>query len=159
MFSVYGPGQSFSNHYQGVLGIFAGNLLRGEPITIYGDGEQTRDFVFIGDIVEGWMRALHTPAAAGRVINLGSGRSLSINALAHSAIAAFGHKPGGYKIARAAARPGEQRTIQADIRQARDVLGWEPQTTFEEGLARTVRWARKEFRAQGTVVASAEDAR
>ena len=110
MFSVYGPGQSFSNHYQGVLGIFAGNLLRGEPITIYGDGEQTRDFVFIGDIVEGWMRALHTPAAAGGVFNLGSGRSMSINALAHSAIAAFGHKPGGYKIARAAARPGEQRT-------------------------------------------------
>jgi UDP-glucose 4-epimerase len=158
MFSVYGPGQSFSNHYQGVLGIFAGNLLRGEPITIYGDGEQTRDFVFIGDIVEGWMRALHTPDAAGRVINLGSGRSLSINALANAAIAAFGHRPGSYKIVRAPVRPGEQRTIQADIRQAKDVLSWEPRTTFEEGLAQTVRWARKKFRAQGIAAASAEEA-
>ena len=66
MFSVYGPGQSFSNPYQGVLGIFSGNLLRGEPITIFGDGEQTRDFVYIDDIVDGWVRALNTPAAARR---------------------------------------------------------------------------------------------
>ena len=73
--------------------------------------------------------ALHTPAAAGGVFNLGSGRSLSINELAQSAIAAFGHKPGGHRIVRAPARPGEQRTIQADIRQAKAVLGWEPRTT------------------------------
>ena len=64
MFSVYGPGQSFSNPYQGVLGIFSGNLLRGEPITIFGDGEQTRDFVYIDDIVDGWVRALANPAAS-----------------------------------------------------------------------------------------------
>jgi UDP-glucose 4-epimerase len=159
MFSVYGPGQSFSNPYQGVLGIFAGNLLRGEPITIYGDGEQTRDFVFIDDIIEGWVRALNTPAAAGGVFNLGSGRSLSINQLAQLAIAAFGHRPGGYKIVRAPARPGEQGRIQADIRQARAVLGWEPRTTFERGLAETLRWARKEFGTHAAAPRSGEDAR
>ncbi len=159
MFSVYGPGQSFSNPYQGVLGIFAGNLLRGEPITIFGDGEQTRDFVFIDDIVEGWVRALNTPASAGGIFNLGSGRSLSINQLAQSAIAAFGHKPGGHRIVRAPARPGEQRTIQADIRQAQAVLGWEPRTTFERGLAETVRWARKEFGARPVASHSGDDAR
>ncbi len=115
-----------------MLGIFSGNLLRGEPITIFGDGEQTRDFVFIDDIVEGWVRALHTPASAGGVFNLGSGRSLSINQLAQSVIAAFGHPP-GYKVIRAPARPGEQRTVQADIRRARAVLGWQPRTTFEDG--------------------------
>ena len=159
MFSVYGPGQSFSNPYQGVLGIFAGNLLRGEPITIYGDGEQTRDFVFIDDIVEGWVRALNTPGSAGGIFNLGSGRSLSINQLAQLAIAAFGHKPGGHRIVRARARPGEQRTIQADIRQARVVLGWEPRTTFERGLAETVRWARQEFGARPVASHSGNDAR
>ena len=159
MFSVYGPGQSFSNPYQGVLGIFAGNLLRGEPITIYGDGEQTRDFVYIDDIVEGWVRALHTPASAGGVFNLGSGRSLSINQLAQSAIAAFGYEPGGHRIVRAPARPGEQRTIQADIRQARSVLGWEPRTTFEKGLAATVRWARTEFGVRAPAPCIGEDAR
>ena len=76
MFSVYGPGQSLDNPYQGVLGIFSGNLLRGEPITIFGDGEQTRDFVYIDDIVDGWVRALDNPASGGGVFNLGSGRSL-----------------------------------------------------------------------------------
>jgi UDP-glucose 4-epimerase len=158
MFSVYGPGQSFSNPYQGVLGIFSGNLLRGEPITIFGDGEQTRDFVYIDDIVDGWVRALNTPAAAGGIFNLGSGRSLSINQLAQSAIAAFGHPPGGYEVIRAPARPGEQRTVRADIRQAKTVLGWEPRTTFEAGMAETIRWARSEF-AAGPAVAGREDAR
>jgi UDP-glucose 4-epimerase len=148
MFSVYGPGQSYNNPYQGVLGIFSGNVLRGEPITIYGDGEQTRDFVFIDDIVEGWVRALETPAAAGGVFNLGSGRSLSINQLAQAVVGAFGHKPGSYEIVRAPGRPGEQRKVQADIRQARSVLGWGPRTTFEDGLLETVRWARKEFGAE-----------
>jgi UDP-glucose 4-epimerase len=148
MFSVYGPGQSFSNPYQGVLGIFSGNLLRGEPVTIYGDGEQTRDFVYIDDVVDGWARALDNPASGGGIFNLGSGRSLSINQLAESAVAAFGYQPGGYQIVRAPARPGEQRTVRADIRQANSVLGWEPRTTFEAGLASTVRWARDEFAAR-----------
>jgi UDP-glucose 4-epimerase len=147
MYSVYGPGQALDNPYQGVLGIFLGNLLRGEPITIFGDGEQTRDFVYVGDIVEGWMRALENPAANGRVINLGSGRSLSINQLAEAAIGAFADAPGSYKIVRAPARPGEQRSVRADIRQAKSILGWEPRTTFEAGLAETVRWARAELRA------------
>jgi UDP-glucose 4-epimerase len=159
MYSVYGPGQSFSNPYQGVLGIFCGNLLRGEPITIFGDGEQTRDFVYIDDIVEGWARALARPQAAGAVLNLGSGRSLSINQLADAAIAAFGHPPGGYPIVRAPLRPGEQRTVQADIRRARAVLGWEPRTTFEAGLAATVRWARETFARPAPAASAAGAAR
>ena len=108
-----GPGQACNNPYQGVLGIFIGNLLRGEPITIFGDGEQTRDFVYIGDIVEGWVRALSNPAATGGIFNFGSGRSLSINQLAEHAIAAFGYGPASYDIRhapdasrRAAARAG-----------------------------------------------------
>lgn len=154
MFSVYGPGQALDNPYQGVLGIFTGNLLRGESITIFGDGEQTRDFVYIGDIVDGWSRALVTPAAKGGVFNLGSGRSLSINELAESAVAAFGYPPGGYEITHALARPGEQRNVQADIRRARDVLGWQPKTPFESGLAETIGKAREVFSGQPTTAAS-----
>jgi UDP-glucose 4-epimerase len=143
MFSVYGPGQALDNPYQGVLGIFIGKLLRGEPIVIFGDGEQTRDFVYIDDIVDGWVCALNQPeAAAGGVFNLGSGRSLSINQLADYAAASFGHAPGRYNIAHAPARPGEQRRVQADITRARSTLGWEPRTPFETGLAETVRQAR-----------------
>jgi UDP-glucose 4-epimerase len=159
MFSVYGPGQSFSNPYQGVLGIFSGNLLRGEPITIFGDGQQTRDFIYIDDIVDGWVRALDTPKAAGGVFNLGSGRSLSISRLADAAIAAFGHAPGSYKLIRSAGRPGEQRIVQADISQAKAVLGWQPLTPFEAGLAKTVRWARDEFGSTDAATASQQGVR
>mgnify|MGYP003394297505 CR=1 FL=1 len=147
MYSVYGPGQSYNNPYQGVLGIFSGNMLRGEPITIFGDGEQTRDFVYIDDIVQGWCRALNTPASRGAIINLGSGRSLSINALAAHVTNAFGHPPGGYKIIRQPGRPGEQRAVRADIGLAKSILDWEPKTSFETGLAHTIQWARTEFAA------------
>ena len=61
MFNVYGPRQSISNPYQGVLAIFIGNVLRGEPITIHGDGEQTRDFVYVDDVVDAWLRVLDAP--------------------------------------------------------------------------------------------------
>ncbi len=143
MFSVYGPGQSYNNPYQGVLGIFSGNVLRGEPITIFGDGEQTRDFIFVEDIVDGWARALTTPAAKGQVINLGGGRATSINHLAKAVANAFGRPD--HEIRHLPARAGEQRAVQADIRKAKQILGWEPKTSFEEGLRRTVEWARMEF--------------
>jgi UDP-glucose 4-epimerase len=150
MYSVYGPGQAVDNPYQGVLGIFLGNLMRGEPITIFGDGEQTRDFVYIGDIVEGWVRALNTPATAGHVINLGSGRSLSINQLAEAAAGAVG---GASRIVRAPARPGEQRSVRADVSKAKALMGWEPKTPFETGLAETLRWAREPEDAAGAAAA------
>ena len=145
MFSVYGPGQSYNNPYQGVLGIFSGNVLRGEPITIFGDGQQTRDFVFVGDIVDGWSRALTNKAAKGQVINLGGGHETSINDLAHAVTGAFGFAKGKYDIRHAPGRPGEQRSVQADVSKARELLGWEPKTSFEEGLKQTVAWAKSEF--------------
>lgn len=158
MFSVYGPGQSFSNPYQGVLGIFSGNILRGEPITIFGDGEQTRDFVFVEDIVDGWVRALNAPAAKGQIINLGGGRSTSINQLAEAVVGAFDYPKGGYEIRHAPGRPGEQRNVQADIRKAKRLLGWEPRTSFEAGLRKTVEWAKSEFAGTAQPVAERCDA-
>lgn len=145
MFSVYGPGQALDNPYQGVLGIFIGNIQRGEPITIFGDGNQTRDFVYVGDIVDAWSKALVSRKASGDIINLGSGRSLSINELAAHVIASFGLPTGGHEIGHAPTRPGEQRSVRADIRHAREVLNWQPQTSFEQGLAETVRQARTGF--------------
>ncbi|MEO8650757.1 MAG: NAD-dependent epimerase/dehydratase family protein [Hyphomicrobiaceae bacterium] len=142
MYCVYGPGQALDNPYQGVLGIFIGRLIRGEPITIFGDGDQTRDFIYIDDIVEGWVNALTNKAAVGGIFNLGSGRSTSINDLAAYAVAAFGHKPGTYDVRHAPARPGEQRRVGADIGLAQSVLGWRPRTSFEDGLAETVRSGR-----------------
>ena len=142
MFCVYGPGQALDNPYQGVLGIFTGRLIRGEPLIIFGDGEQTRDFIYIDDIIDGWVTALTNEKAAGGIFNLGSGRSTTIKDLANYAAGAFGHKPGEYDIRHAPARPGEQRRVQADISHARATLGWAPRTQLADGLAETVRQGR-----------------
>jgi UDP-glucose 4-epimerase len=141
MYNVYGPRQALDNPYQGVLGIFLGNLLRGEPLTIFGDGEQSRDFVYIDDIVDAWAGALGDPAAYGRIFNLGSGRRLSINQLADHVLTAFDRTRGNDTVIYAPGRPGEQRHVEADIARARTTLGWEPRVAFDVGLTETVRWA------------------
>lgn len=141
MYNVYGPRQALDNPYQGVLGIFLGNVLRGEPLTIFGDGQQSRDFVYIDDVVDAWVGALTNPAAFGQVFNLGSGRRIAINDLATYVLAAHGKHPDGYRIVHAPARPGEQRHVEADIGRARAVLDWRPRVSFEAGLAETCRWA------------------
>jgi UDP-glucose 4-epimerase len=143
MYNVYGPRQALDNPYQGVLGIFLGNLLRGEPLTIIGDGEQSRDFVYIDDIVDAWVEALGNPVSYGGIFNLGSGRRLSINQLADHVLSAFGLKRTNNTVMYAPGRPGEQRHVEADITQVRATLGWEPRVSFDVGLAETVRWARR----------------
>jgi UDP-glucose 4-epimerase len=142
MYNVYGPRQALNNPYQGVLGIFLGNLLRGEPLTIFGDGEQSRDFIYVSDVVDAWATALGNPASYGQVFNLGSGRQTSINELADLVLAACDRSRQTYSVRYAAGRPGEQRFVEADITRARTVLGWQPRVSFAEGLAETVRWAR-----------------
>jgi UDP-glucose 4-epimerase len=141
MYNVYGPRQAFDNPYQGVLGIFVGNVLRDEPITIFGDGKQTRDFVYIDDVADAWMRALTEPASYGEVFNLGSGQGLAIDELADRVLAAFGRTRADHPVVYSPGRPGEQRYAAADITRARSVLGWEPRVPFEAGLAEMVRWA------------------
>ncbi len=141
MYNVYGPRQALDNPYQGVLGIFLGNLLRGEPLTIFGDGHQSRDFVYVDDVVDAWVRALANPATYGGVFNIGSGQRLSINQLAELVLAAFDRTRTDGTVRYEPARPGEQRHVEADITRAREVLGWEARVGFEEGLAETARWA------------------
>src|SRR5262249_24885439 len=142
MYNVYGPRQALDNPYQGVLGIFLGNLLRGEPLTIFGDGDQTRDFVYVGDVAEAWVGALNNPVSHGGVFNIGSGRETSINQLADLALASFGRSRRDVDVRYAAGRPGELRRVAADTARARAVLGWQPRVSFEQGLVETVRWAK-----------------
>src|SRR5262249_11164070 len=144
MYNVYGPRQALDNPYQGVLGIFLGNLLRDEPITIFGDGEQSRDFVYVGDVVAAWAGALSNPGSYGKVFNLGIGRHISINRLADHALAACGHTRVDRPVLYAPGRPGELRRVEADTSHARAVLGWQPRVPFEVGLSETVRWAARQ---------------
>lgn len=142
MFNVFGPRQSLSNPYQGVLAIFLGRLLRGEPITIHGDGEQTRDFVYIDDVVRAWIACLKKPAAVGRVFNVGSGSPTSVNQLCDVILNQFGETRRSYTITSDPQQQGDVRASAADIRRIRDTLGWGPTVSFADGLAKTVAWAR-----------------
>jgi UDP-glucose 4-epimerase len=145
MYNVYGSRQALDNPYQGVLGIFIGKLLRGEPITIFGDGHQSRDFIYIDDVVDAWVGALTNPSTYGRVINLGSGRRLPIRQLADHVLSAFNCARNDTSIVFAAGRSGEQRHVEADITLARKILKWEPRVPFEQGLGETVKWAKSVY--------------
>ena len=142
MFNVFGPGQSVSNPYQGVLAIFIGNVRRGEPITIHGDGGQTRDFVFVDDVVDAWMRVVDVPESHGRAFNVGSGRETSVNELVDAVLGVFGESRSTWEIRREDAQLGDQRRAAADTG-ALAQLGWSRASSLEEGLVRTVAWARE----------------
>jgi UDP-glucose 4-epimerase len=141
MFNVYGERQSLSNPYQGVLAIFIGNVLRGEPITIHSDGRQTRDFVYVRDAVDAWLRILDTPET-GAVYNVGSGRETTISELAEAVLRAFGESPATWEIRREPAQEGDLRRAAADVSALREATGWQVSTPLEEGMARTIAWAR-----------------
>ncbi len=138
--NVYGPRQD-PHGEAGVVAIFAEKMLRGEPPVIYGDGEQTRDYVFVGDVVEANLAALERDYCGP--LNIGTGRETSVNELFLLLRATCGSSC----IARhGPARPGEQRRSAIDPALAGKVLGWVPRTPLEEGLRKTVEYypARRE---------------
>ena len=143
MFNVYGPRQSLTNAYQGVLAIFIGNVLRGEPITIHSDGEQSRDLIYISDVVRAWVEAIDRPAAFGEIINLGTGRPSSVNQLSDEILQANQFDRSTYSVQHTPAQPGDMRQSAADIGKAQALLGWTPQVTLEEGIRQTLDWARE----------------
>lgn len=142
MFNVYGAGQSLTNAYQGVFAIFIGNVLRGEPIKIHADGEQSRDFVHIDDVVRAWVDAIDNPSSYGQVINIGTGRPTSVNTLVDVVLSAFGHTRDTYLVEYHPAQPGDMRRSAADINRAKALLGWSPQVDVEDGMRETITWAR-----------------
>jgi UDP-glucose 4-epimerase len=136
--NVYGPHQSTAGE-GGVVAILVGRMLEGAPCTIYGDGEQTRDFVFVDDVVDAFARAGSVPQAAGERMLIGTGAATTVNALfAHCAAATdYPHDP-----VRAPERAGEVRHSVVDASRARAVLGWTPWTGVVDGVAATIAWAR-----------------
>ncbi len=142
MFNVYGAGQSLTNAYQGVFAIFIGNVLRGEPIRIHSDGEQSRDFVHVSDVARAWVDAIDNPVSYGQVINLGTGKPTSVNQLCDVVLESFGKTRDSYPVEYHAAQPGDIRQSAADIRRARAALGWTPEVDWESGMRQTIEWAR-----------------
>jgi dTDP-L-rhamnose 4-epimerase len=141
-FNVFGTRQALSNPYTGVLAIFASRLLNDRAPLIFEDGNQRRDFVSVHDVVQGCRLALEAPEAAGRAFNVGSGRPYSVSQVAEMMAAVLGKaRPpeitGEYRV-------GDIRHCYADITLARDVLGYEPAVTLEEGVAELAEWLREQ---------------
>jgi UDP-glucose 4-epimerase len=134
-FSVFGPRQDPRSPYAAVIPRFVDALLRGEPPTMYGDGEQTRDFIYVANVVEANLRAAEDPAVAGGVFNVASGSEVSLNEV----LATLSHLL-GVSIApvHEPDRAGDIRHSVADISAARDRLGYEVAVPFDAGLALTV---------------------
>jgi nucleoside-diphosphate-sugar epimerase len=136
-FNVFGPRQDPTSQYSGVLSRFMLAVIEGEPPVVYGDGEQTRDFTYIENVVDETLRACEAEGASGKVFNGGTGLRISLNE-----VLKLLEKVTGKKIQPKydPPRAGDIRDSQADITLARNVLGYEPRVLFEEGLTRTWAW-------------------
>jgi UDP-glucose 4-epimerase len=143
-FNVFGPRQDPGSPYSGVISLFSTALIEGRQPTIYGDGEQTRDFTYVANVVDGVLRACTAPGAAGEAINVACGIRISLNELlrAMNVIVGTNIQP-IYKDSRS----GDVRDSQADITKARTLLGYQPIVPLEEGLRYTLDWCRAESAA------------
>ncbi|GIV76569.1 MAG: GDP-mannose 4,6-dehydratase [Litorilinea sp.] len=140
-FNVFGPRQDPSSQYAAVIPRFIQALLRGEPLTVHGDGTQSRDFSFVENVVQANLLAATAPDAAGRVFNIACGQRHSLCQLIDHLAAIAGRTP---RIDYTPPRPGDVPHSQADISAARRYLGYEPTVDFVEGLRRTVAWMQTE---------------
>ena len=151
-FNVFGPRQDPSSMYSGVLAVFITKMLRGEQPTIYGDGETTRDFTFIDNVVSGNLLACRAPApeTAGRYFNVATGARVSLNYVYSVLQKLTGYdRPPLY----ADERPGDIKHSLADTSLAQKHLAYKTLVTFEEGMERTVAWYKSAYASAGTAIA------
>lgn len=137
-FNVFGPRQDPSSPYSGVISLFISALLEGRAPTIFGDGEQTRDFTYVTNVVDGVLRACHTPVATG-VFNIAVGTRTSLNQLFESLRDIIGSD---IDAVHGPPRPGDVRDSQADLTRAKAILEYAPMVSLAEGLKLTVDWYR-----------------
>ena len=138
-FNIFGPRQDPSSPYSGVLAKFCSAFLEDAQPVVFGDGEQTRDFTYVENAVQANLLACEAPSVSGKVFNVGVGGRVSLNEV----VRALGKITGKtLETKYEPPRDGDIRDSQADITQARELLGYEPQVSFEEGLSRTYEWYR-----------------
>ncbi|MGN6727463.1 MAG: SDR family oxidoreductase [Tepidisphaeraceae bacterium] len=140
-FNVFGPGQDPKSQYGAAVPSIVAKILREESPTIYGDGEQTRDFCFIDNVVHANLLAMSADVH-GEAVNIGCGKRVSVNAIVSESNRLLGKN---VRSSYAPPRPGDVRDSLADITLAKSVIGYEPQVYFEEGLARSLAWYQKEM--------------
>lgn len=153
--NVYGPGQSLSNPYTGILSIFSTRIKNGNGINIFEDGKETRDFVYIDDVVDATILGLEVPEAKGHVFNVGTGVATDVLTVANTLCEKYGIKvpitvSGNYRL-------GDIRHNFADISLARNILGFEPKWSFADGIAQFCKWVDKQEVQEDKYEASIEE--
>jgi len=153
--NVYGPGQSLKNPYTGILSIFSTRILNGNPINIFEDGRESRDFVFIDDVVESTCLALFRPQAAGEVFGIGSGLATDVLTVARTLVERYGRHvqvevTGAFRL-------GDIRHNFADLAKARRLLGYEPRVGFAQGIETFTRWVQSQEIAEDSYERSIEE--
>ena len=138
-FNIFGPRQDPSSPYSGVLAKFCTAFLEDTQPVVFGDGEQTRDFTYVENAVQANLLACEAPNASGKVFNVGVGGRISLNEVLRELRKITGKR---IEAKYEPPRDGDIRDSQADISQARECLDYDPQVSFEEGLARTFEWYR-----------------
>jgi UDP-glucose 4-epimerase len=133
-FNVFGPRQDPRSQYAAVVPRFLTEAAAGRPVPIYGDGSQSRDFTYVANVVEANLLAAEAPRGNGAVLNVATGRSVTVNELADAVGAVLGAQVEKQSLPQ---RPGEVMQSWADISAARDLLGWQPVVDLEEGLRLT----------------------
>jgi dTDP-L-rhamnose 4-epimerase len=140
--NVYGPGQSLSNPYTGILSIFSTRIRNGNTINIFEDGKESRDFVYIDDVVEATLRGIEHPEPLVDVFNVGSGAATNVLTIANTLLR---HLCGGSEIAVSGQfRVGDIRHNVADLRKVSKIIGYSPTVSIDEGLRRFVDWVKEE---------------
>jgi nucleoside-diphosphate-sugar epimerase len=139
-FNVFGPRQDPASQYAAAIPRFVSRLLRNEPPIIFDDGEQSRGFTYVDDVVDANLLAAAIPEARGQAVNISAGSSVTVNQVVRELRALLGKD---IEPVYAPARPGDIRHSLADIAAARQLLGYEPRVDFQEGLRRSIDWYRR----------------
>lgn len=137
-FNVYGPGQS--SNYAGVITRFVSRGLQEKPPVIFGDGDQTRDFVYVGDVVQATLNVLRSSLPGGTILNIGTGRAISVNLLADRILTILKHEE--LRPAYVSARPGDVKNSQADNSLSQKMINFRTSYDLDKGLRATVKWLR-----------------
>ncbi|MBN1306088.1 MAG: NAD-dependent epimerase/dehydratase family protein [Anaerolineales bacterium] len=141
-FNNFGPRQNLGS-YAGVIPIVVRKIVNSEPIEIFGDGEQTRDFIFVRDTVEAMVRIYEEEETRGQVINIASGQETSVNLLVREITQVMSAPD--HPLIYSAPRPGDVRRHCGDVQKMKELIGFEPQAVSRENLAETVEWYKKEL--------------
>ena len=153
--NVYGPGQSLTNPYTGILSIFSTRIKNHNPINIFEDGKETRDFVYIDDVVDATIRGLEVKEANGHVFNIGTGKATDVLTVAKTLCKHYGIEvpiniSGNYRL-------GDIRHNYADISLARQILGFEPKWGFAKGIVEFCKWVNSQEVYEDKYVSSIEE--